>query len=119
MMVEVVIAVVVLAVGVLGLAGTTAFIARQVTFGEVMTDRAVALQTIVERIHATPYDSVGDGSDSVGAFRLMWSSVPEAPESRMVSVVTVGPGIEPSTSGRGRTVGAFVADTFTFRVIKR
>lgn len=118
-MAEVVIAVVVLAVGVLGLAGTTAFIARQVTLGEVMTDRAVALQTIVERIHATPFDSVSSGSDSIGAFALTWSSVPETSESRVVSVVTVGPGVEPAAKGRGRTLGAAVADTFSFRVIAR
>jgi Tfp pilus assembly protein PilV len=119
MMVEVVIAVVILAVGVLGLAGTTAFIARQVTLGEVMTDRAVALQTIVERIHATPFDSVDAGSDSMGAFMLTWSSVPETSQSRMVSIVTVGPGVESPASGRGRTLGSAVADTFSFRVIAR
>lgn len=119
MAVEVVVAVVVLAVGVLGLAGTTAFIARQVSLGEVMTDRAVALQTIVERIHAMPFEGVGQGSDSIGAFSLTWSSAPESPQSRMVSVITVGPGVEPSASGRGRTVGTAVADTFSFRVIRR
>ncbi len=101
MMVEVVIAVVILAVGVLGLAGTTAFIARQVTLGEVMTDRAVALQTIVEKIHATPLDSVSAGSDSIGAFVLTWWSVAESSQSRMVSVVTLGPGVESSVPGRG------------------
>ena len=118
-MVEVVIAVVVLAVGVLGLAGTTAFISRQVTLGEVMTDRAVALQTIVERIQATPFDGVRAGSDSIGAYSLTWSSVQESPQSRMVSVITVGPGVERTASGRGRTLGSLVADTFSFRVIRR
>ena len=119
MMVEVVIAVVVLAVGVLGLAGTTAYIARQVTLGEVMTDRAVALQNVIERIHAAPFDSVRAGADSVGAFVLSWSSVQETSQSRMVSVVTVGPGVEASAAGRGRTLGSRVIDTFSFRVIRR
>ena len=119
MAVEVVVAVVILAVGVLGLAGTTAFIARQVSLGEVMTDRAVALQSIVERIHAMPFDSIGRGSESIGSFSLTWSSAPESPQSRMVSVITLGPGVEPSASGRGRTVGSAVADTFSFRVIRR
>ena len=50
--VEVIVAMVVLAIGVLGLAGTAAYIVRQVTLADIMTERAAALQTAVERIQA-------------------------------------------------------------------
>ena len=62
-MVEVIIAIVVLAVGVLGMAGTTAYIVRQITLADVMTERAVALQSVIERLQATPFASVGTGAD--------------------------------------------------------
>lgn len=72
-MVEVIIAIVVLAVGVLGFAGTTAYIVRQVTLADVMTERSAALQSTIERLQAMDFDSVGYGSDSVGVFGVSWS----------------------------------------------
>jgi prepilin-type N-terminal cleavage/methylation domain-containing protein len=69
-MIEVIIAITVLAVGVLGLAGTTAYIVRQVTLADVMTERTAALQTVIERVQAMPFDSVSAGSDSVGSFAV-------------------------------------------------
>ena len=70
--VELVMAIFVLAFGVLGLATTTLFVTRQLTLSEVTTARAVAIQSVMERIHATPYDSIGAGGDTLGPMVISW-----------------------------------------------
>jgi Tfp pilus assembly protein PilV len=118
-MVEVIIAIVVLAVGVLGMAGTTAYIVRQVTLADVMTERAVALQTIVEQLQSIPFASVGSGSDTVGVFEVSWTSVSESSSSKLVTLVTLGPGLTTSAGNPFPFLGPNVADTFEYRVISR
>ncbi len=117
-LVEVIVAVIVLAVGVLGLAGTTAYIVRQITLANVMTERSVALQTVIERLQAMPFDSVGTGSDSVGSFGVSWSSTSETSLSKLVTIVTAGPGVAKMGSNAFPTLGSNVADTFQYRVIE-
>lgn len=115
-LVEVVIAILILAVGVIGLAGATAQIVRQVTLADLITERSVAFQTVIDRLQSMPYDSVGSGSDSVGIFAIRWSSTNDGAQSKIVTLVTQGPGI---------SVGAFPTnnpqkvDTFEFRVLRR
>jgi len=116
-MVEVIIAIMVLAVGVLGLAGTTAYIVRQVTLAHMMTERTAALQTVIERVQAMPFDSVGAGSDSIGSFAVKWSATNESTWSRLVTVITVGPGVRASGSSSTPFLGPDVADTFVIRKI--
>ena len=117
-MVEVIIAIVVLAVGVLGFAGTTAYIVRQVTLADVMTERATALQTTIERIQAVDFDSVATGSDSVGMFAVTWSSASETSQSKLVTILTEGPGLHTSGGSAFPMLGPNVVDTFQYRVIK-
>lgn len=118
-MVEVIIAIVVLAVGVLGMAGTTAYIVRQITLADIMTERAVALQTVVEQLQAMPFANVGSGKDTVGIFTITWTSLAESPTSRLVTVVTVGPGLSTTSGNPFPFLGPNVADTFRYRVISR
>jgi len=118
-MVEVIIAIMVLAIGVLGLAGTTAYVVRQVTLADIMTERAVALQSVVERLSAAPFASVGSGADSVGVFYVRWSSVSESSTSKVVTVYTVGPGLATAAGNPAPYLGPNVVDTFEFRVISR
>ena len=73
-LVEVIIAILILAVGVLGLAGTTAHITRQITLADLMTERSVAFQTVIDRLQSLPYDDVGTGSDSVGVYLVRWAA---------------------------------------------
>jgi len=115
--VEVIVAMMVLAVGVLGLAGTTAHIVRQVTLADIMTERAAALQTAVERVQATDWDAVGTGSDSVGIYGVEWSSTLVGAQLKEVTIITYGPGLE--TSADNQPIFAQqVADTFSFRVVR-
>ena len=80
-LVEVIMAILILAVGVLGLAGTTAHITRQITLADLMTERSVAFQTTIDRLQSLPYDSVGAGQDSVGIYYIRWASTPDGAQS--------------------------------------
>lgn len=114
-MVEVMVALVILAVGVLGLAGTTALVVRQVTMADVATERAAALQSVVERLRAADFDSVGTGADTVGLFTAKWTT-DDLGRSKLVHIVTVGPGLQSGTGNLPHLADA-VADTFVYRII--
>jgi prepilin-type N-terminal cleavage/methylation domain-containing protein len=114
--VEVIIAIVILTIGVLGLAGATAHIVRQVTLSDLMTERSVAFQTIVDRIQSLPYASVVDGDDSIGVFHVRWTVTPDGPQTSTVRIYTLGPGL-----GSGTPPGnnPQVLDSFDFKVLRR
>ncbi|HKJ02453.1 MAG TPA: prepilin-type N-terminal cleavage/methylation domain-containing protein [Longimicrobiales bacterium] len=118
-LVEVIVAIVVLTAGVLALAGATAHVVREVTLADITTERALALQSVVEHVQATSFASVGSGSDTVGNFTLLWGSVAESPTSKLVTVVTSGPGLRTTGAGSFPSLGPQVVDSFAFRVISR
>jgi len=116
--IEVIIAMIILTVGVLGLAGTTMFIVRQTTLSDLMTERSAAFQTVIDRLQSLPYDSVAGGADSVGIFAVTWTSTANGSQSKTVRIITTGPGMT-STSGGAPFNAPQVVDTFTFRVLRR
>jgi hypothetical protein len=116
-MVEVIIAIVVLAFGLLGLAGTTALVVRQVNLAEIATERSLATQSTLERIQALPFDSILDGSGSVGSFKLSWTVVAPSNQWKALELITTGPGMSISTNGYPLLVNT-VADTITHRIIR-
>lgn len=116
-MVEVIIAMVILTIGVLGLAGMTGYIVRTSTLADLMTERAVAFQTVVDRIQSMDYDNVTTGADSVGVFAVSWTAVDDGAQNKIVTVVTQGPGLD--GSGSAPVMGNNVVDSFTFRVLRR
>ena len=113
--IEVIIAMIILAIGVLGLAGTTAFFVRQVTQADLMTERVAAFQTVVDRLQSLPYDSVTTGSDSVGIYAVTWSTVNNGSQNKTVTIITTGPG----TRGAPPQNDPQVVDTFSFRILRR
>jgi len=115
-MIEVIVAMMILTVGVLGLAGTTAYIVRQVTLGDLMTERSAAFQTIIDRLQSLPYDSVASGSTTVGVFAISWTSTNDGPQNKIVQMITVGPGLGGALVP---TNDPQAIDTFTFRVLRR
>lgn len=117
-LVELVVAVIILAVGVLGLAGTTAFVVRQVAHADVVTERSAAFQTSIENIRATPYASIAPGSRTVGSFNVTWAIVDSTIHTKTVSVVTAGPGLGRDTEGGMPRLMTNVYDTFTFLVLR-
>lgn len=117
--VEVIIAIMVLAIGVLGLAGTTAYSIRQITLADMLTKRSIALQSVVERVQSQPFASVGSGTDSLGVFRMSWSSTAESSTSKLVTVITTGPGLGRAAGNPYPFLRPNVVDTFRIRVISR
>jgi len=118
-LVELIIAMIVLTAGLLSLAGATAHVVRQVTLADLMTERSFALQSVVEQVQATSFASVGTGIDTVGNFTLTWTSANESAASKIVTVVTSGPGMVTTTEGTFPSLGPDVVDTFAFRIINR
>lgn len=116
-MVEVIVAMIVLAFGLLGMAGTTALVVRQVSLADVTTERSVALQSTLERLQALPFDSVANGSDSIGLFGVQWSVTSSSNQWKLVEVVTAGPGMS-SGGGALPMLTKNVADTFSYRIIR-
>lgn len=116
-MVEVIIAIIVLAFGLLGMAGTTALLVRQITLADVATERTAALQTTLERLKALPFDSVANGSDSVGIFDVDWTVTSSTNQWKSLRVITRGPGMAAGTGGFPMLT-ASVPDTFSYRIIR-
>jgi len=114
--VEVLVAIIVLTFGLLGMAGTTALVVRQISLAEVSTERSVALQTTLERLQALPFDSVADGADSVGIIGIRWEVTAAFDQWKVVDVITTGPGMGRGSGGFPMLVGN-VPDTFTYRII--
>lgn len=115
--VEIVLALILLTVSVLGLAGTTTWVVRQTTLGQVTSERTVALQSTIEQLRAMPYDSVMDGSSTEGQFAVRWFVTTDS-RSKRVELVTTGPGLTSSLAGPPQLAQS-VADTFEYRVYSR
>ncbi|MEJ2539793.1 MAG: prepilin-type N-terminal cleavage/methylation domain-containing protein [Gemmatimonadota bacterium] len=114
-MIEVMVALIILTVGVLGLAATTIWVVRQTTLAELTTERSAAVQTVVEQLRASDYTSITAGTDSVGRFDVSWS-VTDGNRSKLVTLITTGPGLAGGT-GMPSLSGA-VADTFAYRIMQ-
>lgn len=115
---EVMVAVVVLAVGLMGLAGATTYVLRQVTVSELKTERSLAVQTAVESIRAAGHGEMLTGVDTVGQYIVRWSSEQPNTNLQRVRLVSVGPGLARTDEGRAVMSGT-VADTTTYSIVKR
>ena len=118
-LVELIMALFVLAFGVVGLATTTLFITRQLTLAEVTTARAAALQSVMERIRATPFDSIGPGVDTIGPLVVSWATTVNTAQVKAVRIVAVGPGQAPISATQSTPVlSNSVTDTVFYRVLR-
>ncbi|MCA9737798.1 MAG: prepilin-type N-terminal cleavage/methylation domain-containing protein [Gemmatimonadota bacterium] len=114
-LVELVVAVVILAVGILGFLGTSALLVRQGADADLRTERAAARQSAIERLRAAPYDSVIDGAALLGRFDVRWV-VEDFPRVKNIRVITVGPGLAAPAPGEVPTLMPAVADTAFYRI---
>lgn len=114
--VEVIVAIMILTFGVLGLAGTTALMVRQVTLGELATKRAVAFQSTIEYLRSLEWTDLGSGVDTVGSYAVEWWIDSDEAQSRVMKVVTVGPGVSMVTGFP--SLRPDVADTFSYRILR-
>jgi prepilin-type N-terminal cleavage/methylation domain-containing protein len=114
-LIEVIIAMIVLVIGVLGFAGSTAYQVRQVTLADLMTERSIAFQSTIDRLQSLPYTSVVAGVDTIGVFAVSWTVTPDGPQSSIVRLYTQGPGL---ASG-APVLAPNVVDSFDFRILRR
>ncbi len=116
--IELVMALIVLAFGVVGLATTTLFITRQLTLAEVTTARANAARSVMERIHATPIDLIAPGADSIGSMAVSWTVTDVRPQVTTLGIVILGPGLASVSGGQSTpTLSSGVADTLVYQVL--
>lgn len=97
-LIELIISLVILTVGILALAATTGYLIIQVQVSELRTERATAVQQVVEELRATPFSQIDSRAEQsaqqVGDFRLWWDVAQPEPNLRRVTVFSVGPGYE-------------------------
>ena len=118
-LVELIMALFVLAFGVASLATTTLFITRQLTLAEVTTTRVAAVQSVMERIRATPYDSISEGGDTIGPLVVTWTPTVTTPQTTAIRIVSVGPGLASISETQSTpTLSSVVADTIIYRVLR-
>jgi prepilin-type N-terminal cleavage/methylation domain-containing protein len=118
-LIEVIVAMVVLTVGLLGLAAGTGWMIRTVQFGQIETARSTALQSAVESVRASPFASMADGSGTFGEHAVEWTLGGGDQRSRTVQFVVSGPGRERLTGAGMPTVVPNAVDTFTYRIVRR
>ncbi len=118
-LVELVMALIVLSFGVVGLATTTLFITRELTLAEVTTARVTAVQSVMENIRATPYDSLDVGGDTIGAMVVSWTATDNTAQDKAVRIVLVGPGLASISEGQSTSIlSNDVTDTIVYRVLR-
>jgi prepilin-type N-terminal cleavage/methylation domain-containing protein len=117
-LVEIVIAVVILSIGVLGLAGTTAHAIRSTTIADLRSERMAARQSVIEQLRALPFDSVSSGTDTVGAYEVQWRSTARGPLGKDLRLITTGPGLNHPAGGSLPTIAAEVPDTFSYVIVR-
>jgi prepilin-type N-terminal cleavage/methylation domain-containing protein len=118
-LIELIMALFVLAFGVIGLASTTLFVTRQLTLAEVTTARVAAVQSVMERIRATPFDSIGEGGDTIGPLVLSWKPAVTTAQTKSVLILTVGPGLASiSETGSTPMLSSGVTDTVMYKVLR-
>ena len=114
-LVELLVALVIFTVGILGLAATTSFVVLQTTMAELSTERSAAVQEIVEQLKATDYDQVASGTAYVGPYSMSWT-VSAGNRSKVIALASTGPGV---TSGSGMpSLATSVTENTSYRILQ-
>ncbi|HEX6589353.1 MAG TPA: prepilin-type N-terminal cleavage/methylation domain-containing protein [Longimicrobiales bacterium] len=112
--VEVLIAIVILAVGMLALATTSIVATTQVKIADLKTERSVAVQQAVERLRAIPFAQVAPLPEAsamqFGAFRVWWNETPRGRYLSTITVITEGPGYRAGSGWATAVRDTFVVD---------
>ena len=116
-LVEVVVAMLVLTVGLLGLAAGTGWVIRSVEVARIETARSAALQSGIEQVRGTPFDDLASGSATVGDYEVTWGEVESNNRSRLFEFAVVGPGVGPG-GGTFAPILPNVSTSLQYRVIR-
>jgi prepilin-type N-terminal cleavage/methylation domain-containing protein len=118
-LIEVLVAMVIVTIGLLGMAAGTGWMIRSVDVTRLDTNRAAALQASIEAVGGLPFASVAAGSSSQGDFDVTWSVVESAPNWKALEFVIIGPGRVPGSMGPRAEIGTSVVDTLSYRINRR
>lgn len=115
-LIEVIVGMMILVVAVVALAGTTGFVGLQIRAADLRTDRSLARQQVIERLHATDFDTLDDVAKGSGVahdgYTIWWDVSSLRWALKEVAVYTEGPGYR---DGRYRTS---IEDTVTVRIAR-
>ena len=115
-LVELSVAIVIFAVGTLGLAGMTVGLQRQAVVAGLQSERNSAVISAVERVRAMDFDSLTNGSVQTGQFTSSWLVSVTGPHTRGVRIVTVGPALVLGPAGAYMTSAQ--ADTLEYPLVR-
>jgi len=115
-LVEVVVAMVILTIGILAMVGSTGIVFLQLKDSGRATERALALQQVIEQMRSQPFDSVrtqAETATTIGDFRLWWRVTPVSTALKNVEIISEGPGIDSKMKW-----SATVRDTFGINIVR-
>jgi len=117
-LVEVMISLVILVGGLVALAQGSIQMVNQVNVSDVRMERIVARQAATERLKAMPFDSlaVATPTATVGDFTMTWAITGTTTHSRVLNVITSGPGLSAGSSPP--QVSSTVVDTVEIRIVR-
>ena len=111
-LVEIMVAVVVLAVGMLAMAASTGYISAEVRNSTWSAQRTMAREQVIEALRARPFDNITTNATAVaiGRYNLTWtvSSIGPSTNLKQVVVIASGPAYR-----LGRGARATVVDSVT------
>jgi Tfp pilus assembly protein PilV len=113
-LVELIVAILILTMGILGLAAGTSWSIRAIDLAELDTKRSAALQAAIERVRAMPYSSLAPGSQTEGNFLIGWTITGSTQTSTTLQFVLVGPGRAPGGAGPNPEISPAAADTLVY-----
>jgi prepilin-type N-terminal cleavage/methylation domain-containing protein len=94
-LVEIMVAVVVLAVGMLAMAASTGYISAEVRNSTWSAQRTMAREQVIEQLRATPFDNISTNATAVaiGRYNVTWTvaSVGGSNNLKQVLVIASGP----------------------------
>lgn len=119
-LIEVIVSILILTVGLLGLAAATGWVLRSTEGARIDTARTTALQSAMERVRATPFDDIAEGGtvNLPGGFTATWTGVGSTPQSVLTEIIVTGPGRVTGGGGTYPQFGSTVVDTITYRVLR-
>lgn len=115
-LIEVIIGILILAVGILAMAASTTFVQVQLWSADMRTERSVARQQVLEELRSVPFDSVVTRAeaDAVtrGNYTLWWDATSLRWELKEVEIYARGPAVRNGERETG------VVDTMAFRIAR-
>lgn len=119
-LIEVVVAMLLLTVGLLGLAAGTGWVLRSTEGARIDTARATALQSAVEQVRALDDATLAEGGalELPGAYEATWEPMGAGVNSTQVRIILRGERHEVRAGGALPTLAPAAVDTLLYRVVR-